>query len=328
MRFSCQVAGIWMNFLTTCFMLIDFLHTLGRASIASSVKLDYWHGSSRKSKNLVELSTKSRRILLYLKESNVLPGWWGLNVEQLGRLSQSHAPWAVVFLSGARRVAYLATPHDVQMRAGPVWKQAKDRDFKVHENAELFGLSSLGYSECSDYIIHLLTESSGDGSDPEPRLKRGQRPEGYEALVRGNLDPSHVAEFLVRFPGNKRHVAHLSTSNLRLLDLLAGLTALILAPGDSPQAVASKAIPLVARMIQVLTDEEALVIRTICENATGHSRLSETALLRQVNKTLGARGDKTMPPETLATALTSLAKKNCIEPVGLNSGWRLRELVL
>ncbi len=93
-----------------------------------------WSGARPKSNNILEVRSNSRTTLLYVKESNSSPGFWGLTANRLSELRASGHEWFTVLLLGSQGKGYFLTSADVErFISSSVFKLAGDGDHKVNE---------------------------------------------------------------------------------------------------------------------------------------------------------------------------------------------------
>lgn len=98
-----------------------------------------WRGGHRYTENLIQIPTRPSRILLYIKESNISPVFWGLHEPQLSSLNASGHPWYVVLLGASGENGWF-------LKGSRVMELAKERlwsvqrrptggdDYKIHRN--------------------------------------------------------------------------------------------------------------------------------------------------------------------------------------------------
>lgn len=292
-----------------------FKELLEQRARKTSCSLTKFRDHGRRSQNLFQLSSGDRSVILYFNESNSIPGFWGISPNQLQRIS--HGPFLVLFLRNSDDVAYIATPKDVSSRVGLLWRQAKDGDFKVHENARILGIARFGFADAVEFLCRLVESHPGESEA------------GYQALAKGDLQVEGIAEFLVRTPGARKQVARIGRSNARVIDLMAGLAAWIATVGDSPASIIAPLLPILATYTEILSDDEAMVVRVLAELTPSGPIVPESLILAEVNRHRSKRSLPTIDGDELGRALASLQQKGCIaRTLTRPPKWRLREFVL
>ena len=109
---------------------------LGRRGISVRV----WSFAGRYSRNLLQLSTSPKPMVLYVKEFNTRgrPGFWGLTRNQVDRLEKARARWFSVLLLRSVAAGYVLTSTEVRHRiADGSFELSGDGDFKVNEDLDL-----------------------------------------------------------------------------------------------------------------------------------------------------------------------------------------------
>lgn len=111
-----------------------------RSSLESALKpigiaLSRWSGASRLSDHLLELRTKPKPTVVYVKENNSIPAFWGLTRNQLKRLRDSGHRWFVVLLDRSSTSGYLLSGGQVDSRvASGLFELSGDGDHKVNDS--------------------------------------------------------------------------------------------------------------------------------------------------------------------------------------------------
>jgi len=118
-------------------IVATFRKSLGSLLASRNLTVSMWAGGTRMSYHLLEISTKPRRTVLYVKVSTSVPGFWGLTKNQLDRLSSSHLRWFCVFLHRSSSAGYLLSGGQVlaRVRDGSL-TLGDDGDYKVNQRAE------------------------------------------------------------------------------------------------------------------------------------------------------------------------------------------------
>ncbi|MCK4791147.1 MAG: hypothetical protein KAV87_45870 [Desulfobacteraceae bacterium] len=103
-----------------------------------SLEIIQWSGTPRRSNNLLEINSKKNHTLLYVKESNRSPGFWGLTKNQLDRLNNSQLPWFAVLLLKSNDTGYVLSSKEVNTRIQDgTFELSRDGDHKVNEVSDL-----------------------------------------------------------------------------------------------------------------------------------------------------------------------------------------------
>ena len=76
----------------------EFRNSLPNNLDGENLNITKLSGTPRRSNNLLEINFKKNPTILYVKESNSSPGFWGLTKNQLDRLNNSQIPWFIVLL--------------------------------------------------------------------------------------------------------------------------------------------------------------------------------------------------------------------------------------
>jgi hypothetical protein len=114
-----------------------------RTLVASSLSgegldISPWLGATRRSYHLLEIYTRKKPTVLYVKESNSSPGFWGLTKNQLDQLDKARVRWFAVLLLRSNNAGYLLSSNDVINRVKDgTFELSKDGDHKVNERTDL-----------------------------------------------------------------------------------------------------------------------------------------------------------------------------------------------
>jgi hypothetical protein len=94
------------------------------------------YSGARYSRHLLELKTSPKPTVLYVKESNVQPGWWGLTDSHIKGLEKAGERWfAVLLLSNTS--GYVLTGGQVRLRIHDGTFKRTKGDYKVNERSHL-----------------------------------------------------------------------------------------------------------------------------------------------------------------------------------------------
>jgi len=119
-------------------MVSDFRNQFAVKLAAHAVTCQKWSGATQKSDHMLELNTKPKRTVLYIKESNKDPGFWGLTRNQLEALRTSTLDWFAVLLLRSSTSGYLLSSGQVERRIDDGrFELSGDGDHKVNETQDL-----------------------------------------------------------------------------------------------------------------------------------------------------------------------------------------------
>lgn len=118
-------------------IVATFRKSLGDHLAPRHLTVSMWAGGTRMSYHLLEISTKPRSTVLYVKVSTSVPGFWGLTKNQIDRLSSSHVRWFCVFLHRSSSTGYLLSGGQVLARVKDGSLELRDDgDYKFNQRAE------------------------------------------------------------------------------------------------------------------------------------------------------------------------------------------------
>ena len=119
------------------------------------LNIEKWSGSGRSSNNLLEIKSNSTSIILYVKEFNKLPGFWGLTKNQLDRIDKSQIRWFAVLLLRSNDRGYFINSNEVKkMILNGQFELSRDGDYKVNERTDL--TSNMAFSGINDLLDKIL----------------------------------------------------------------------------------------------------------------------------------------------------------------------------
>jgi hypothetical protein len=106
--------------------------------------LGAWPGSTRRSWNVLVVSTTPKQTVLYVKESNTRRKFWGLTRNQVDRLVAADVRWFAVFLTNSDS-GYLLSGGQVLRRIDRgLFELSHDGDYKINESPDLAGAQHFG----------------------------------------------------------------------------------------------------------------------------------------------------------------------------------------
>jgi len=120
-------------------------------------KVTTWSPGGQTSRNLIQLSTASKAMVLYVKEFNTVgrPGFWGLTRNQVTRLEQADTDWFAVLLLRSSIEGYVLARSEVRGHiADGSFELSGDGDYKVNEHVDL--KSQQRFRSLSELLGHLL----------------------------------------------------------------------------------------------------------------------------------------------------------------------------
>lgn len=123
--------------------LTAFQTAVAKELASKGLEVGPWRGATRRSANLIEIDTKPKSTVLYVKESNSSPGFWGLTKNQLVRLDETQVRWFVVLLARSSDSGYILSRDEVnrQLQNG-TFELSQDGDHKVNERKDLAQLQA------------------------------------------------------------------------------------------------------------------------------------------------------------------------------------------
>lgn len=116
----------------------EFRTMLEKALRPHDLELDLWKTGHRVSAHLLEVNTRPKNTVLYVKESNTSRGFWGLTKSHLDRLKKGDVDWFIVLLHRSPESGYLLCGQEVSsfIRDG-TFELSGDGDHKVNEQTDL-----------------------------------------------------------------------------------------------------------------------------------------------------------------------------------------------
>lgn len=118
--------------------IAKFIESLLRIIDDKSVVITQWSGAPRRSKNIIEINSINKSLIIYVKISNNSPGFWGLTKNHLDRLNNMQTHWFVVLLLKSYDCGYILYSNDVNTKIQEgVFELSKDGDHKINERSDL-----------------------------------------------------------------------------------------------------------------------------------------------------------------------------------------------
>lgn len=118
--------------------IIEFKYSLEKILVNSNITVEKWMDTKRKSNHLLELNSKPLKTILYIKESNKNPGFWGLTKNHINTFRKSSIRWFVVLLHNSSSGGYLISGGQVEIRINNgKFELSVDGDYKVNERQDL-----------------------------------------------------------------------------------------------------------------------------------------------------------------------------------------------
>ena len=119
-------------------LVTDFREGLVTVLSENGVAVNKWPGATRVSDHMLELNTRPGTTVLYVKESNKNPGFWGLTRNQLEVLRAAPIRWFAVLLLRSSIKGYLLSESQVEHRIDDGrFELSRDGDHKVNEDRDL-----------------------------------------------------------------------------------------------------------------------------------------------------------------------------------------------
>lgn len=116
----------------------EFRKLIANDPVGEGLEISLWPGATRRSYHLLEINTKKKSTVLYVKESNSSPGFWGLTKNQLDQLDKAQVRWFAVLLLKSNDTGYVLLSNEVKSRVQDgTFELNKDGDHKVHERTDL-----------------------------------------------------------------------------------------------------------------------------------------------------------------------------------------------
>jgi len=116
----------------------EFRKLIANEPVGEGLDISPWPGASRRSYHLLEINTKKKSTVLYVKESNSSPGFWGLTKNQLDQLDKAQVRWFAVLLLKSNNTGYVLSSNEVKSRVQDgTFELSKDGDHKVNERTDL-----------------------------------------------------------------------------------------------------------------------------------------------------------------------------------------------
>jgi hypothetical protein len=136
-------------------MLTTFNKTVTQELAGQGLEVKQWQGATRRSAHLLEINTKPRSTVLYIKESSSSPGFWGLTRNQILCLDRAAIKWFVVLLARSAGSGYLLTGGEVQRNIKDgTFELSKDGDYKVNERSDLY--PTMAFRSTKDFLTRIL----------------------------------------------------------------------------------------------------------------------------------------------------------------------------
>ncbi len=123
--------------------------------VGKELNIGQWPGATRRSNHLLEISIKKKSTVLYVKESNSSPGFWGLTKNQLDQLNKTRVRWFVILLLRSSNTGYVLSSNEVNMRVNDdTFALSRDGDHKVHERTDL--ISNMAFQDIKDLLTRIF----------------------------------------------------------------------------------------------------------------------------------------------------------------------------
>lgn len=137
--------------------LVNFRVLLKNELMIRGLHLTQWLNANRISANLLQIHSKPKSLILYVKVSNSNPGFWGLTANQLKTIRGSNLDSYVVLLTKASDQGYLLSMKDVDNRIeNGTLELSGDGDHKVNEKSDL--TPEMKFKGIADFVSRILNE--------------------------------------------------------------------------------------------------------------------------------------------------------------------------
>lgn len=132
-----------------------FREELAKRLEERDLRLSDWPLGTRASGHLLEISTRPKPTILYVKESNTSPCFWGLTKNQLDRLNEASIRWLAVLLARSSEAGYVLSGGQVNARIQEgTFELSFDGDHKVNEGSDL--VEAQAFRSLDDLIARVL----------------------------------------------------------------------------------------------------------------------------------------------------------------------------
>lgn len=115
----------------------SFRRALEQSLASCDLIVDRWHGGTRSSWNLIEISTMPKSTVLYTKASGLKNGFWGITKTHINQLQNKEVRWFVVLLHRSDDSGYLLSGGQVIHRIMDKTFEYSSGDYKIHESTDL-----------------------------------------------------------------------------------------------------------------------------------------------------------------------------------------------
>lgn len=132
-----------------------FRKLIANKHVSEGLSISQWPGTTRRSNHLLEISTKKKSTVIYVKESNLPIGFWGLTKNQLDRLDKSRVCWFAVLLLRSNNSGYVLSSSEVNDRINnKTFRLATDGEYKVNEGTDL--TSGMAFQDLKDLLARIF----------------------------------------------------------------------------------------------------------------------------------------------------------------------------
>lgn len=133
----------------------EFRELIANDPTGKGLEISLWPGATRRSYHLLEINTKKKSTVLYVKESSSSPGFWGLTKNQLDQLGKAQVRWFAVLLLKSNDTGYVLPSNEVKSRVQDgTFELSKDGDHKVNERTDLN--SNMAFRGIEDLLALVL----------------------------------------------------------------------------------------------------------------------------------------------------------------------------
>jgi len=133
----------------------QFRELIANELVGEGLDISQWPRATRRSNHLLEINTKKKSTVLYVKESNSSPGFWGLTKNQLDQLDKTRVRWFTVLLLRSNNTGYVLSSNEVKNRVEDgSFNLKKDGDHAVNEGRGL--TPDMAFRDIKDLLSRVL----------------------------------------------------------------------------------------------------------------------------------------------------------------------------
>ncbi len=112
----------------------EFIKQLGSCYSSQIFSLQKWADARPSSKNIYLYTNQNGKQLLYIKESNSTPCFWGITANRIAELNASGLNWIAILLLRSPHISLVFTSKEIrELISTNKIRLASDGDYKVNE---------------------------------------------------------------------------------------------------------------------------------------------------------------------------------------------------